>query len=238
MPQMLRPQFVTMLEEDQQSRILSLINRLIKCLASPEVAVDERHTPKLYSRFLDGLLLKRNQEIAEADKATQGQQAGPPAPPAIDTAGAQQAGPERVMSPTIQVQAPDEEMPQAPASTTYFGSMDGQQQGDAFLMGGQPMFRGDDSYAHSTTASSTIDARTRDTATEYSNEDVLMQGDENWIATMGALDNPAFWTNAMVSISYCIHVEYEWKAKYIEPCSFLALIGPALRNPRGRRLSP
>ncbi|KAG9045736.1 hypothetical protein FS837_005758 [Tulasnella sp. UAMH 9824] len=101
----LRPPFASTLEHEQQSRILALVNRVIKTLASPEVA--------------------------------------------------------------------------------------------PHLLGGDSMYR-DDAYAYSTAASSTIDAQTRDTATQYSNEDVLMQGDENWIATMGALDNPAFWTNGML----------------------------------------
>ncbi|KAG8904048.1 hypothetical protein FRB99_002352 [Tulasnella sp. 403] len=75
-------------------------------------------------------------------------------------------GPERLMSPTIQVQAPDEEMG-APAtlfdnSHTHAGLL------------GEPMFRDDTNYAHSTTASSTIDAVTRDTATQYKNEDALV----------------------------------------------------------------
>lgn len=46
------------------------------------------------------------------------------------------------------------------------------------LLGGEPMYH-NDTYAYSTTASSTINAQTQDTATQYSNEDVLMQGDED-----------------------------------------------------------
>lgn len=194
----LRPPFASTLEHEQQSRILALVNRVIKTLASPEVAVDDHHTPKLYSRFLDGLL-KRNQEAAVNAAAMIRAPAEPtvPAPlPTIDTVLARATAPsaeKRPMSPTIQVQAPDEELPTARPTSL----MEAVQTTQPHLLGGEPMYR-DDAYAYSTTASSTIDAQTRDTATQYSNEDVLMQGDENWIATMGALDNPAFWTNGML----------------------------------------
>ncbi|KAG8945173.1 hypothetical protein FRC04_001152 [Tulasnella sp. 424] len=190
----LRPPFVAMIEPEHQSRILALVNRVIKTLASPEVAVDDHHTPKLYSRFLDGLL-KRNQEAAVNSRAPA--EPSVPAPlPTIDTVLAQATAPatgKRPMSPTIQVQAPDEELPTA-RPTSLMEAVQGNQ---PHLLGGEPMYH-NDTYAYSTTASSTIDAQTRDTATQYSNEDVLMQGDEDWIATMGALDNPAFWTNGML----------------------------------------
>lgn len=105
------------------------------------------------------------------------------------------------MSPTIQVQAPDEELPTARPTSL----MEAVQTTQPHLLGGDSMYR-DDAYAYSTAASSTIDAQTRDTATQYSNEDILMQGDENWIATMGALDNPAFWTNGMVRFRPCLQM--------------------------------
>lgn len=194
--QVLRPPFVAMIEPEHQSRILALVNRVIKTLASPEVAVDDHHTPKLYSRFLDGLL-KRNQEAAVNSRAPA--EPSVPAPlPTIDTVLAQATAPatgKRPMSPTIQVQAPDEEL-QTARPTSLMEAVQGNQ---PHLLGGEPMYH-NDTYAYSTTASSTIDAQTRDTATQYSNEDVLMQGDEDWIATMGALDNPAFWTNGMVRL--------------------------------------
>ena len=193
-----------------------MINRLIKCLGSNDVAVDERHTPKLYSRFLEGLLQKRNQELAESENklpvpAVTNRPKTPPLHIDISKAA---TGPQhteaQLLSPTIQVQGPDEELlstlPSHPIPAVqnshhhngHHGHSNGHQ--DNSMLGGPSMFEG---YAYSTAASSTIDAPTRDTATQFSGEDVLMQGDENWIATMGALDNPAFWTNAMVSKLRC-----------------------------------
>lgn len=43
---------------ETRSEIRSLVNQVIDLLGSPEVAIDERHGPKLYSRFLAKLLAK------------------------------------------------------------------------------------------------------------------------------------------------------------------------------------
>ncbi|CCM01416.1 uncharacterized protein FIBRA_03467 [Fibroporia radiculosa] len=44
------------LSREQRVEIRTLVQRVIDLLGSPEVAVDDRHGPKLYSRFLQGLL--------------------------------------------------------------------------------------------------------------------------------------------------------------------------------------
>lgn len=43
---------------EQTSQIFQLIGKLIQVLASSEVSIDDKHTPKLYARFLAGLLAK------------------------------------------------------------------------------------------------------------------------------------------------------------------------------------
>jgi hypothetical protein len=52
-----------------------VIERLISTIGSPQIAIDDRHTPKLYSRFLASLLAKHKR-----DGAAQGRmhQQGPP----------------------------------------------------------------------------------------------------------------------------------------------------------------
>ena len=55
---MLRPEFVNFISRDQTNQIYTLIGKLIQVLASSEVSIDDRHTPKLYARFLAGLLAK------------------------------------------------------------------------------------------------------------------------------------------------------------------------------------
>ncbi|KAJ7046707.1 hypothetical protein C8F04DRAFT_206845 [Mycena alexandri] len=57
---LLRPRFLPLLREDTQQDIVRLVTRLISVLASADVALDGRHTPALYSRFLSSLLSKYN----------------------------------------------------------------------------------------------------------------------------------------------------------------------------------
>ncbi|KAF8597278.1 hypothetical protein BDV93DRAFT_562453 [Ceratobasidium sp. AG-I] len=58
---MLRPQFAAALEPNQSTRIVTLVTRLSEVLASNIVAIDDRHSPRLYSRFLTGLIAKQTQ---------------------------------------------------------------------------------------------------------------------------------------------------------------------------------
>ncbi|KAG9308027.1 hypothetical protein JVU11DRAFT_12679 [Chiua virens] len=53
---LLRPEFVHILTQEMENEIFDLIGRLITTLQ--EVAIDERHTPRLYARFLESLLMK------------------------------------------------------------------------------------------------------------------------------------------------------------------------------------
>jgi len=52
-------------EEDQKERIISLVSGLVDTLASPEIVIDERHTPKLYAGFLAGLLKRIGKEVRD-----------------------------------------------------------------------------------------------------------------------------------------------------------------------------
>ncbi|KAJ7348619.1 fungal-specific transcription factor domain-containing protein [Mycena albidolilacea] len=53
---LLRPEFSHLVPKEEDHLVYDLIGRLIQTLSSPEVAIDDRHTPKLYARFLAGLL--------------------------------------------------------------------------------------------------------------------------------------------------------------------------------------
>ncbi|KAJ7940711.1 fungal-specific transcription factor domain-containing protein [Mycena leptocephala] len=57
---LLRPRFLPLLKADTQQDIVRLVGRLIDVLGSDSVALDGRHTPALYSRFLSSLLAKYN----------------------------------------------------------------------------------------------------------------------------------------------------------------------------------
>ncbi|KAJ7172547.1 fungal-specific transcription factor domain-containing protein [Mycena filopes] len=57
---LLRPRCLPLLREDTQQEIVRIVTRLIAVLGSDDVALDGRHTPALYSRFLSSLLSKYN----------------------------------------------------------------------------------------------------------------------------------------------------------------------------------
>ncbi|KAG8879787.1 hypothetical protein FRB97_001393 [Tulasnella sp. 331] len=200
---LLRPQFSKIMDPEEQGRTLGYVSKIIKTLGDPAVAVDDIHTPKLYARFLEGLLQKRNKEVADQEAATAVAETGagdnkkansqrPPPPAPINTAVIQESHMSNdggLLSPTIQVQGPIGELPDVGPATSFASAM-------------QPLgnhlhaTNGAHSYAYSTSGASTIDGLSH-TATHISNEDVLMQGDDNWLATMGAIDNPIFWNNVM-----------------------------------------
>lgn len=52
----MQPKFAAYLTREQRVEARSLIQQVVEVLGSPEVAVDDGHYPKLYSRFLKGLL--------------------------------------------------------------------------------------------------------------------------------------------------------------------------------------
>lgn len=55
---LLRPEFSALLSKPDEDEIFDLIGTLIQKLSSSSIAIDDRHTPKLYARFLATLLGK------------------------------------------------------------------------------------------------------------------------------------------------------------------------------------
>ncbi|KAF9532237.1 hypothetical protein CPB83DRAFT_807430 [Crepidotus variabilis] len=58
-----RPRYIGLLDLDLKREIVSLVSRLISVLGSSDVALDGRHTPALYSRFLASLMSKHNLSV-------------------------------------------------------------------------------------------------------------------------------------------------------------------------------
>lgn len=73
--QLLRPECSRFITAGLESEIYRVIERLISTLGSPQIAIDERHTPKLYSRFLASLLAKHKRDGAAHGRMPQ---QGPP----------------------------------------------------------------------------------------------------------------------------------------------------------------
>jgi hypothetical protein len=73
---LLRPQFKQLISQSQETELLALVGRLIQTLSNPSIAIDDRHTPKVYARFLAGLLSRHRREGV----ASFGLQINPPPP--------------------------------------------------------------------------------------------------------------------------------------------------------------
>jgi hypothetical protein len=71
---LLQPEFSSFLAKTQETEVLDLIGCLIQTLSSPRIAIDDRHTPKLYARFLAGLLSRHRRDGAGPGRL----QANPP----------------------------------------------------------------------------------------------------------------------------------------------------------------
>lgn len=56
--QLLRPKFLPLLDLSQCATIVTSVSRLITILSSEDVALDGRHSPAVYSKFLSTLLRK------------------------------------------------------------------------------------------------------------------------------------------------------------------------------------
>lgn len=70
LPQLLKPEFVSinLISKQQEDEIFQLIQRLIQTLQSPEIAIDERHTPRLHARFLTLLLSRYKRDVATSGR--------------------------------------------------------------------------------------------------------------------------------------------------------------------------
>jgi hypothetical protein len=75
---LLQPKFASYLSREKRIEIRNLVQKVIDLLASPEIAVDDRHGPKLYSKFLKNLLAK---PLAQIDPPNARGVSEPPAPP-------------------------------------------------------------------------------------------------------------------------------------------------------------
>jgi hypothetical protein len=75
MLKLLRPECSRFITPGLEAEIYQVIERLINTIGSPQIAIDERHTPMLYSRFLASLLAKHKRDGAARGRM---HQEGPP----------------------------------------------------------------------------------------------------------------------------------------------------------------
>lgn len=177
---LLRPEFSHLMSKEEESQVYDLIGRLIQTLSSPEIAIDDRHTPKLYARFLAGLLSRHRRDGATVGRLH-------PQPPAQQSVGGSSAS---------------EYMHHSRASSTFTMSP---MPGAGAALGPE---HGQHSYQqHSYTQPEPVATPIyRPEATysgpiQYGAEMDLGTGlpdEEQMLAAMQALRQPGFWTNMML----------------------------------------
>lgn len=187
---LLRPEFAHLLSKEQEDEIFDLIGRLIQTLSSPEIAIDDRHTPKLYARFLAGLLSRHRRDGATVGRLQ------PNPPPHHSQASS--------TTDFSQVTAP-------PSSSSTFpilpsqggGNMSGSgaaDQGYMRTMFHQPMEKLDNTPIYRPEATFSTGNGAIHFVSDLGFPSLGSNGmsDEDMLATMQALKNPAWWQNMMM----------------------------------------
>lgn len=160
---LLRPEFSSFLAKDQESEIFDLIGRLIQTLSSPKIAIDDRHTPRLYARFLAGLLSRHRRDGATVGRL----QTNPPPHSALSVSS--QANPTALS-------------PQAPEPPF------GQNSAVAAQASETPIY----------TPEATFAAGTGQISFGADYEMSYSASEEEVLATMQAIKNPAWWETMMM----------------------------------------
>ncbi|KAJ7641594.1 hypothetical protein FB45DRAFT_359818 [Roridomyces roridus] len=176
---LLRPEFSHLMPKEEENEVYDLIGRLIQTLSSPEVAIDDRHTPKLYARFLAGLLSRHRRDGATVGRLQ------PQAPPPQNYAGPsseyQSSGsgtsstfttsPMAGVGPAMHID---------PAAQGYSRAF---AQGET---GSTPIYRADATYTGPVQYGADMDLG------------MGAQDEEQMLVAMQALKNPAWWDTMMM----------------------------------------
>ncbi|KAI0738159.1 hypothetical protein C8Q80DRAFT_1222509 [Daedaleopsis nitida] len=171
---LLRPEFATLVSRERQQEIFDLISRLIDNLGSPDVAIDERHTPALHSRFLHGLLRKHRRDLATSPTGSGG----------TNQFGGLGSGP-------VGQGGSYESMSIAGSSPTSFTD-------SPFTMGPtSPVFEPEPAYTHTAVNGVNGINGVNGLAHAQSMFQFGQQQDENWGALL-ALQNPNYWKDMMM----------------------------------------
>ncbi|KAF8151772.1 fungal-specific transcription factor domain-containing protein [Crassisporium funariophilum] len=174
---LLRPEFSSFLAKDQESNIFDLIGRLIMTLSSTKIAIDDRHTPKLYARFLASLLSRHR-----GDGATVGRLQTNPPPHSQLPGGAGNQNPSGMGSYSVA----------RPGQA-------GAGQGGAESYGQHSFSQAMDTPVYMPEATFTSSTGAIQLGTDF---DMSYEGngfsDEEMLATMQAIKNPAWWSNMMM----------------------------------------
>ncbi|KAJ7208439.1 hypothetical protein B0H12DRAFT_1034254 [Mycena haematopus] len=178
---LLRPEFSHLMSKEEESQVYDLIGRLIQTLSSPEIAIDDRHTPKLYARFLAGLLSRHRRDGATIGRL----HPQPPAPQSVGGSSSSEYGHQSRASSTFTMSPPP--LGAGAALGPEHGSHGYQQHSYAHAEPvATPIYRPEATYSGPLQYSTEMDLGTG------------LPGEEQMLAAMQALRQPAFWTNMML----------------------------------------
>ncbi|KAG6857220.1 hypothetical protein H0H87_007639 [Tephrocybe sp. NHM501043] len=80
---LLQPKFASYLTTQKRLEIRQVVQKVVDLLSSPEIAIDDRHGPGLYSRFLKGLLAAPMAQVDPTSPSAPARKPRPPPPPPI-----------------------------------------------------------------------------------------------------------------------------------------------------------
>lgn len=76
--------FAPVINEPQRDHIRGLVMQLISAYSSPQVSIDQNHTPNIYARFLSRLLTRADELDGAAAPIAEQPRAHSPNPPELD----------------------------------------------------------------------------------------------------------------------------------------------------------
>ncbi|KAI0795864.1 hypothetical protein C8Q75DRAFT_744153 [Abortiporus biennis] len=176
---LLKPEFSSLLTKAQQDDIFELIARLIHTLNSPEIAIDDRHTPRLHARFLAGLLSKHRRGVSSSSRNTSQN-------PPQNQERAGSGGTYSSQSPPSSTSNVFQATP--PPSNDTQGQGMGPSQGPSDNMMTEPIYPADPTYSGGTAPF------------EMFNFGATPNGgmEDDLVGALQVLKNPAYWQNMMM----------------------------------------
>ncbi|CAL1702548.1 unnamed protein product [Somion occarium] len=180
---LLRRDFTPFITNQQRDEIFDLIGGLIDVLNSPEIAIDERHTPRLHARFLAQLLSKHRRNVVHTETShsqnpPQGQTSGgPPGPHPIQPIQSSTSGAQIFSTPQAQ-------------GGTQGGQNMGHSQGTSYRNPSPPVIPVTPTVEPGYT--SLFDP------TEFGSEFEASYGEEMFPGALQIFKNPTYWQNALM----------------------------------------
>ncbi|KAI9452824.1 hypothetical protein F5148DRAFT_1370318 [Russula earlei] len=194
---LLRPECV--ITPGLETEVYQVIECLIATIGSPKIAIDERHTPKLYSRFLASLLAKHKR-----DGTAQGRmpQQGPP-PQQIQTGSStqmyQQPPQPPQPQPPQQQQQRQQQQPAPPPQNTTSSSLSSGVSGNAGAPDSHHSTEGRGNYVLEQPPDLTFGVTGQPgELMDFTFDTITTPGNDDLLATMQAIQNPTWWQNMMM----------------------------------------